>query len=59
MEIGKAPLPPPTLCVTGIVENSDNKIHNNLFFLYLNKSFIVEVVISTIKTINYDFSNHS
>ena len=57
MEIGKAPLPPPTLCVTGIVEKSDNKIHNNLFFLYLNKSSIVEV--STIKTINYDLSDHS
>ena len=48
MEIGKAPLPPPTLCVTGIIEKGDNN---------LNKSSIVEV--STIKTINYDLSDHS
>ena len=54
METGKAPLPPPTLCLTGIVEKSANKIQNSLFFLYLNKIFIDEITIATIKTINYE-----
>ena len=54
METGKAPLPPLALCLTGIVEKSANKIQNSSFFLYLNKIFIVEITIATIKTINYE-----